>query len=74
MSVGPGGGGRDPQGRAPVSCLVLGGRHSQHPARLNARDFPPFQGTVLVIGFIIVTVNLAVDLTYAWIDPRIRYT
>ncbi|MBA4180408.1 MAG: hypothetical protein C0506_07460 [Anaerolinea sp.] len=43
-------------------------------SRLNARDFPPFQGTVLIIGFIIVTVNLAVDLTYAWIDPRIRYT
>ena len=43
-------------------------------SRLNARDFPPFQGTVLIIGFIIVTVNLVVDLTYAWIDPRIRYT
>ena len=43
-------------------------------SRLNARDFPPFQGTVLVTAFIIVTVNLAVDLTYAWIDPRIRYT
>ena len=41
---------------------------------LNNRDFPPFQGAVLVIGFVIVTVNLAVDLIYAWVDPRIRYT
>ncbi len=42
-------------------------------SRLNARDFPPFQGTVLIIACIIVTMNLVVDLTYAWIDPRIRY-
>ncbi len=41
---------------------------------LNTRDFPPFQGTVLLIGFVIVTTNLAVDVVYAWIDPRIRYT
>ena len=43
-------------------------------AKLTTRDFAPFQGTVLVIAFIIVTVNLAVDLAYAWLDPRIRYT
>lgn len=43
-------------------------------SRLNTRDFPPFQGTVLVIAVVIVTMNLLVDLTYAWIDPRIRYS
>jgi peptide/nickel transport system permease protein len=42
--------------------------------RLIIRDFPPFQGAVLIIAFVIVTTNLLVDLTYAWIDPRIRYT
>ena len=42
--------------------------------RLNVRDFPPFQGTVLLIGFVIVSMNLIVDITYAWLDPRIRYT
>ena len=42
--------------------------------RLNWRDFPPFQGTVLLISFVVVTMNLAVDLVYAWLDPRIRYT
>lgn len=40
---------------------------------LNTRDFPPFQGTVLLIGFVIVTMNLVVDVAYAWLDPRIRY-
>jgi peptide/nickel transport system permease protein len=43
-------------------------------SRLNNRDFPPFQGTVLVIAAVIVTVNLVVDLAYAWLDPRIRYS
>jgi peptide/nickel transport system permease protein len=43
-------------------------------ARLLLRDFPPFQGAVLLIAFVIVTMNLAVDILYAWVDPRIRYT
>ena len=38
-----------------------------------ARDFPLVQGCVLVIAVSFVLVNLAVDLLYAWIDPRIRY-
>ena len=42
--------------------------------RLNARDFPPFQGTVLLIATVVVTMNLIVDIMYAWLDPRIRYT
>jgi peptide/nickel transport system permease protein len=42
--------------------------------RLIIRDFPPFQGAVLIIAFVIVTMNLVVDLAYAWIDPRIRYS
>jgi peptide/nickel transport system permease protein len=41
---------------------------------LNTRDFPPFQGTVLLIAAIVVTVNLVVDILYGWLDPRIRYT
>ncbi len=41
---------------------------------LNTRDFPPFQGTVLIIGFVVVTMNLVVDIIYAQIDPRIRYS
>ncbi|MGH2549712.1 MAG: ABC transporter permease, partial [Thermomicrobiales bacterium] len=40
---------------------------------INNRDFPLIQGTVLVITAIYVLVNLIVDLSYALIDPRIRY-
>ena len=37
------------------------------------RDFPVVQVSVILSGFMIVIVNLAVDLMYAVIDPRIRY-
>ena len=38
-----------------------------------SRDFPLVQGTVLVAAAVYVLVNLAVDVSYAVIDPRIRY-
>jgi peptide/nickel transport system permease protein len=37
------------------------------------RDFPVVQAVVMLTAFIVVTVNLLVDITYAYIDPRIRY-
>ena len=40
---------------------------------IESRDFPQIQGIVLVTAAIYVFVNLAVDLLYAVIDPRIRY-
>lgn len=43
-------------------------------SRLLTRDFPPFQGTVFLIATVVVTLNLIVDILYAWLDPRIRYT
>lgn len=36
------------------------------------RDFPAIQGTVLFLSAIFVAVNLAVDLAYGALDPRIR--
>jgi ABC-type dipeptide/oligopeptide/nickel transport system permease component len=38
------------------------------------RDFPLVQGVVIMAGFMIVGVNLLVDIMYAFIDPRIRLT
>ena len=38
-----------------------------------ARDFPIVQGSVLLITLAYMGINLVVDLTYAVIDPRIRY-
>ena len=37
------------------------------------RDYPVVQGVNLLIASIIVCVNLLVDMTYAYLDPRIRY-
>jgi peptide/nickel transport system permease protein len=39
---------------------------------IQMRDYPLVQGCVLVIALTYVTVNLATDLLYAWVDPRIR--
>ena len=37
------------------------------------KDFLVVQGCVLVIGIIVVLVNLLVDISYGWLDPRVRY-
>jgi peptide/nickel transport system permease protein len=38
-----------------------------------ARDFPTIQGVILFFSFIYVLVNLFIDLSYVFLDPRIRY-
>jgi len=40
---------------------------------IEARDYPIVQGASLFIGVIVVVVNLATDLLYAAVDPRIKY-
>ena len=37
------------------------------------RDYPVVQTNVMLVAGVLVTLNLLVDLTYAWLDPRIRY-
>lgn len=37
-----------------------------------ARDIPVVQGVVLLVGLVYVLVNVALDLTYAVVDPRVR--
>ncbi len=37
-------------------------------------DFPVIQSVVLIVAFIFVMVNLAVDLLYAALDPRVKYS
>ncbi len=39
---------------------------------ITLRDFPLIQGVVLMAGFMVVAVNLVVDIVYAVLDPRIR--
>jgi peptide/nickel transport system permease protein len=40
---------------------------------IGERDWMIIQNLVLVYGLIYVVMNLLVDLSYAWLDPRIRY-
>lgn len=40
---------------------------------INQRNYPAVQSSVLVIAFMFVIVNLAVDILYCVVDPRIRY-
>ncbi len=39
-----------------------------------ARDYPLVQGVVLLIALGFIASNLLVDITYGWLDPRIRYS
>ena len=41
---------------------------------INNQDYPIVQAAVALLAFIFVGVNLAVDLLYAWLDPRISYS
>jgi peptide/nickel transport system permease protein len=38
-----------------------------------ARDYPLVQGTMLLLGFAFVVINLLLDVVYTLVDPRIRY-
>jgi peptide/nickel transport system permease protein len=40
---------------------------------LNQRDYPIVSGINLVFATFVIIVNLLVDLTYGWLDPRIHY-
>ena len=36
-------------------------------------DYTVIQSLVLLYGAIFVVINLLIDISYAWLDPRIRY-
>lgn len=40
---------------------------------IQRRDYPVIQGGLLLTASALVLVNLAIDLLYAWLDPRVRY-
>lgn len=41
---------------------------------LTSRDYPVVQAIVLIFAALIIFSNLIVDLLYAWLDPRIRFS
>lgn len=40
---------------------------------ISFRDYPLVQGCILLIAGVYIAANLAVDVAYAWLDPRVRY-
>ena len=40
---------------------------------IMARDYPVVQGTMLLLGFAFVLINVLIDLIYTAVDPRVRY-
>lgn len=40
---------------------------------INKRDYPIIQGVLILVSGLYVLINLAVDLSYTLVDPRIRY-
>jgi ABC-type dipeptide/oligopeptide/nickel transport system permease component len=41
---------------------------------IGNRDYPVIMGTILLYAVFLVVANLVVDIIYAWLDPRIKYT
>jgi peptide/nickel transport system permease protein len=39
---------------------------------LNNLDLPVIMGSVLIIAFMFIIINILVDMIYAWLDPRVK--
>lgn len=37
------------------------------------RDYPVVQAVIMMIAFVVLGLNLFVDILYGWLNPRIRY-
>ncbi|MDA1074114.1 MAG: ABC transporter permease [Proteobacteria bacterium] len=40
---------------------------------VSQRDYPVISGVFLVVGFGVLLINLLVDLSYGWLDPKVRH-
>jgi peptide/nickel transport system permease protein len=40
---------------------------------MMSRDYAVVQGVILIIAVVVCLANLIVDISYGWLDPRIRY-
>jgi ABC-type dipeptide/oligopeptide/nickel transport system permease component len=58
-----------------VTELIFGipGMGKYFVTSITNRDYPVIMGTILLYAVFLVIANLVVDLTYAFLDPRIRY-
>lgn len=56
------------------SVFALPGVGQLLVSSIMLRDYPVIQGVILAIALVFMTINLLVDISFAKIDPRIRYT
>jgi ABC-type dipeptide/oligopeptide/nickel transport system permease component len=56
------------------TVFALPGMGSWLAEAIFNRDYPVLQGGILFLAIVFVLVNLAVDISYAIINPRIRYS
>jgi len=55
--------------------LIFGinGMGKHFVSSIGNRDYPVITGVTLIYAVVLVVANLLVDITYAWLDPRIRF-
>ena len=56
------------------SIYALPGLGTLLLSSVTLKDFPQVQGIVLFFAIVVVMLNLIVDLSYGWFDPRVRYS
>jgi peptide/nickel transport system permease protein len=56
------------------SVYSIPGMGRYYISAINQLDFPVVQAINLVSAFVVVFANLGVDITYSWLNPRIRYS
>jgi peptide/nickel transport system permease protein len=56
------------------SIFVIPGMGRYLLEGVTYRDYPSVQAVVLIFATLVVFANLVVDMLYAWLDPRIRYS
>ena len=55
------------------SLFAIPGMGTYGVVAFQKRDFPAIQGFVLFVTLAIIAANLAVDIAYGWLNPRIRH-
>ena len=56
------------------SIYALPGLGTLLLSSVTLKDYPQIQGIVLFFAIVVVMLNLLVDLSYGWFDPRVRYS
>jgi len=55
------------------NVFAIGGIGQLLVSSILQRDYEVVQGITLLLAFFVVTINLLVDIVYAWLDPRVSY-